>query len=55
MKQLIDLLEGLIPTGEDGTPKNLPKDHLAKIFIFALMWSLGALLELEDRAKVSGF
>ncbi|XP_078614020.1 dynein axonemal heavy chain 5-like isoform X3 [Branchiostoma floridae x Branchiostoma japonicum] len=55
VKQLIDLLEGLIPTGEDGTPKNLPKDHLAKIFIFALMWSLGALLELEDRAKMEEF
>ncbi|XP_078695417.1 dynein axonemal heavy chain 5-like [Branchiostoma floridae x Branchiostoma belcheri] len=55
VKQLIDLLEGLIPTGDDGSPKNLPKDHLAKIFIFALMWSLGALLELEDRAKMEEF
>ncbi|XP_066267666.1 dynein axonemal heavy chain 5-like [Branchiostoma lanceolatum] len=55
VKQLIDLLEGLIPTGDDGSPKNLPKDHLAKIFIFALMWSLGSLLELEDRAKMEDF
>lgn len=44
------MLEGLIPKRDDkGT---LPGAHLEKLFIFSLMWSLGALLELEDRAKM---
>ncbi|WAQ93678.1 DYH8-like protein [Mya arenaria] len=34
---------------------NLPAHHLEKLFIFAIMWSLGALLELEDRAKMERF
>ena len=51
--QATDLLEGLIPKRDDkGT---LPAPHLEKLFIFALMWSLGALLELEDRAKMEAF
>lgn len=48
-----NLLEGLIPKKDDkGT---LPAFHLEKLFIFALMWSLGALLELDDRAKMEEF
>lgn len=48
-----NLLEGLIPKKDDkGT---LPAFHLENLFIFSLMWSLGALLELDDRAKMEEF
>jgi len=40
----------LIP-GEDA-PKQADASHLEKLFVFCLMWSVGALLELEDRKKV---
>ncbi|XP_060593697.1 dynein axonemal heavy chain 8-like, partial [Ruditapes philippinarum] len=53
IRQATDLLEGLIPKRDD--KGNLPGSHLEKLFIFALMWSLGALLELEDRAKMEHF
>ncbi|KAK3588115.1 hypothetical protein CHS0354_012172 [Potamilus streckersoni] len=53
IKQACDLLEGLIPKRDDkGT---LQASHLEKLFIFSLMWSLGALLELEDRSKMENF
>ena len=29
--------------------------HLERLFIFTVMWSLGALLELEDRARMEAF
>ena len=48
--QAMNILEGLIP-GEDA-PKQADASHLEKLFVFCLMWSVGALLELEDRKKV---
>jgi len=51
IRQAIDLLEGLY-TGTDES-KDLPVLHVQKLIVFAIMWSLGALLELDDRKKVS--
>ncbi|XP_021362874.1 dynein heavy chain 5, axonemal-like isoform X1 [Mizuhopecten yessoensis] len=53
IKQAIDLLEGLIPRGEEG--KDIKPDHLKRLIVFAIMWSVGALLELEDRKKIQEF
>ena len=50
MRQATDLLDGLIPGGEEG--KDLTVSVLEKIIVFAIMWSLGSLLELDDRKKV---
>lgn len=52
IRQTIDLLEGLIPTSDDGK-SDVPRDYLLKIIVMAIMWSVGALLELADRKKVS--
>ncbi|XP_069709589.1 dynein axonemal heavy chain 5 [Phaenicophaeus curvirostris] len=48
--QSINMLQGLIPPKEQGvemTPK-----YLERLYVFSLMWSVGALLELEDRCKM---
>lgn len=47
------MLEGLIPKRDDKGTLTTP--HLEKLFIFSVMWSLGALLELDDRAKMEEF
>ena len=49
-RQALDILKGLIPSGDD--IKELKHDTLKKYIVFSIMWSLGALLELEDRKKV---
>ena len=48
IKQMINLLEGIIPSQDSG--KIVTSEHLTKMICFSIMWSLGALLELEDRA-----
>jgi hypothetical protein len=48
--QAINLLQGLIP-GEDA-PRQADAAFLEKLFVFSLMWSIGASLELGDRKKV---
>ena len=48
--QSCHIMEGLIPQKEDNS--SLSKEHLEKLYIFSLMWSIGALQELDDRAKM---
>lgn len=51
--QAINILEGILPKKEEGV--NVSAVHLERLYIFSLMWSLGALLELDDRAKMEHF
>ncbi|XP_051538163.1 dynein axonemal heavy chain 5 [Myxocyprinus asiaticus] len=52
IKQTIDLLQGLLPAVEE---KHLTAAHINRLFLFAVMWSVGALLELDDRSKMEAF
>ncbi|XP_040521760.1 dynein axonemal heavy chain 5 isoform X2 [Gallus gallus] len=52
IKQAIDLLQGLL---SDRDEKQLSEEHIARLFIFAVMWSIGALLEPDDRLKMELF
>ncbi|XP_078503479.1 dynein axonemal heavy chain 8 isoform X2 [Lissotriton helveticus] len=51
--QSLNILEGVIPTKEAGGI--MGPEHLQRLFLFALMWSLGSLLELESRDKLEAF
>ncbi|XP_067366741.1 dynein axonemal heavy chain 5 isoform X3 [Channa argus] len=48
--QCINMLQGLIPSKEQCG--ELSREHLERLYVFALMWSTGALLELHDRQKM---
>ncbi|KAJ0000193.1 hypothetical protein NQD34_012035 [Periophthalmus magnuspinnatus] len=48
--QSINMLQGLIPPREQCG--DISRDHLERLYVFALMWSTGALLELDDRRKM---
>ena len=50
VRQSLDLLEGLIIKDKSTTAA-----QLGRLYVFALMWSLGALLELYDRKKLEEF
>ncbi|KAK2859784.1 hypothetical protein Q5P01_004404 [Channa striata] len=52
IRQTIDLLQGLLPAAEE---KQSCHGNVGRLFVFAVMWSLGALLELDDRAKMEAF
>ncbi|XP_054841808.1 dynein axonemal heavy chain 5 [Eublepharis macularius] len=48
--QSIKMLRGLIPCKEQGG--EVTGEYLERLYVFSLMWSIGALLELEDRRKM---
>jgi dynein heavy chain len=47
------LLSGLLPSKEN--KESLQKTHLERLYVFAVMWSVGAFLELDDRHKLELF
>jgi dynein heavy chain, axonemal len=49
------LLRGLLPYNEEGVAIKIKPDHVEKLAIFAFMWSIGGLLELNDKKKVDTF
>ncbi|KAK6326444.1 hypothetical protein J4Q44_G00020890 [Coregonus suidteri] len=51
--QSINMLQGLIPAKEQGG--EVSRQHVERLYVFALMWSIGALLELEDRRKMESW
>lgn len=56
IRQTLDILEGLLMDAQipnDGKKKS--KLFLERLFLFSVMWSLGALLELEERQKLQIF
>ena len=50
-RQTCDLLEGLIEDHGDA----FTETHLERLYVFAVMWSLGALMELADRDAFEQF
>eukprot|EP00079_Xenopus_tropicalis_P026874 XP_012820905.1 PREDICTED: dynein heavy chain 5, axonemal [Xenopus tropicalis] len=48
--QSINMLQGLIPSKDQGG--EISAEHLERLYVFSLMWSIGAMLELDDRIKM---
>ena len=58
--QAMDLLSGLLVVeehheGHHDHPPAFTAQHLGRLYVFSLMWSVGALLELDGRAKMEEF
>ncbi|KAI5105653.1 dynein heavy chain 5, axonemal isoform X1, partial [Silurus meridionalis] len=52
--QCINVLQGLlqVPKEQGG---EVAREHMERLYVFALMWSMGALLELDDRRKMESW
>ncbi|KAI9015067.1 dynein heavy chain and region D6 of dynein motor-domain-containing protein [Gaertneriomyces semiglobifer] len=48
------LLTGLVPKAE-ANKSQISGEHLSRLYVFCLFWSLGALLELDERKKLQAF
>lgn len=46
------MFQGLLPAAEEKQGSHV---DVGRLFVFAVMWSLGALLEPDDRAKMEVF
>lgn len=62
IRQCCDILDGLTMVVDDSqedrqekTEKTFGEKHLERFYLFALMWSLGAVLELDMRQKLQEF
>ncbi|XP_076264862.1 dynein heavy chain 8, axonemal kl-3 [Rhynchophorus ferrugineus] len=53
IRQCYVVLQGILDISEE--PKIWTDKQLERLYLFSAMWSLGALLELEDRAKLEAF
>lgn len=51
IRQCLDVLEGLL----SDCGNSISQRQLQRLFLFSLMWSLGAVLEHEDRFKLEEF
>lgn len=45
-------MQGLLSGWDE---KQLSEEHIVRLFVFAVMWSAGALLEPDDRLKMELF
>ncbi|XP_056016925.1 dynein axonemal heavy chain 5-like isoform X3 [Ostrea edulis] len=55
ISQACKLLEGLIPSKDDKDTGSVSQSHYEHLYIFTLMWTIGAFLEWDDRIKVEEF
>ncbi|XP_076826555.1 dynein axonemal heavy chain 5 isoform X2 [Brachyhypopomus gauderio] len=51
--QSTKMLQGLIPPKEQAG--EVSPQHMERLYVFALMWSVGAVLELHDRKKMESW
>ncbi|KAF4087596.1 hypothetical protein AMELA_G00072460 [Ameiurus melas] len=52
--QCINVLQGLLQVPKE-QGSEVTREHMERLYVFALMWSVGALLELDDRRKMESW
>ncbi|KAF5899802.1 dynein heavy chain 5, axonemal, partial [Clarias magur] len=52
--QCINVLQGLLQVPKE-QGSEVTREHMERLYVFALMWSVGALLELDDRRKMENW